>query len=608
MYNVVEIDKTIIYENTFTPYAPYVYKTLVSLPSDEIASYWTDTFGADGTYNDEKLQIESATINSIQDLSSQESLSNCISQEQSFYFDFTNQSLYVHVPHEYGTSENNIEIGKLFGYCSDTVRYFRDQIYQPIVQSIPSISDQADPLQYGIIAFGGGSVSMVNDGTFDTDEKLYGNEVRIKRGQEGDTYEDLILMFTGYVKDYTTTTSDISIEVGDKRERLEVAYPTDVFTILDAYNDTTASWETDEELEHDGYGDVIQVPAFPTAENASTVSYKWGVSVTSITQVYTYDDEVLSPVAHSNFSTSGTFDLDIVDVAKDGADIKKGIKQVYVTGRMRAYDNPADIIADLNSRVAGIEYNLSNYNQTEWTTESASLADISLYMDDTKKLYEWIELMQNGSDPGFRYEDRDKITLRIDNPDRTPTVTITPVDIRNSDIPVEQNAQLYASSAIVKYSKNHRHGHYNQVSNTSYEDDVIREHRIKKIETYETLLTNSTDATAKAARIMADISEIRPIVTLVVQDSLYPNPRIYDTINATVSLLIQGNRLPDAYLYVISDLHVLGDDDIILGEDDAVDLKSRDDEIRAYLGSVTGIVMGIRYLETDEVEIKLRSI
>jgi hypothetical protein len=275
---------------------------------------------------------------------------------------------------------------------------------------------------------------------------------------------------------------------------------------------------------------------------------------------------------------------------------------------MRDYDNPADIIADLNSRVAGIEYNSSNYNQTEWTTESASLADISIYMDDTKKLYEWIELMQNGSDPGFRYEDRDKITLRIDDPDRTPTVTINPVDIRNSDIPVEQNAQLYASSAIVKYSKNHRHGHYNQVSNTDYEDDVIREHRIKKIETYETLLTNSTDATAKAARIMADISEIRPIVTLVVQDSLYPNPRIYDTINATVSLLIQGNRLPDAYLYVISDLHVLGDDDIILGEDDARDFKQREDDIREYIGTITGIVMGIRYLETDEVEIKLRSI
>jgi hypothetical protein len=227
-------------------------------------------------------------------------------------------------------------------------------------------------------------------------------------------------------------------------------------------------------------------------------------------------------------------------------------------------------------------------------------------MDDTKKLYEWIELMQNGSDPGFRYEDRDKITLRIDDPDRTPTVTINPVDIRNSDIPVEQNAQLYASSAIVKYSKNHRHGHYNQVSNTDYEDDVIREHRIKKIETYETLLTNSTDATTKAARIMADISEIRPIVTLVVQDSLYPNPRIYDTINATVSLLIQGNRLPDAYLYVISDLHVLGDSDI-LGETEAKNIVPRND-IRTYLGQITGIVMGIRYLETDEVEIKVRSV
>jgi hypothetical protein len=227
-------------------------------------------------------------------------------------------------------------------------------------------------------------------------------------------------------------------------------------------------------------------------------------------------------------------------------------------------------------------------------------------MDDTKKLYEWIELMQNGSDPGFRYEDRDKITLRIDDPDRTPTVTITPVDIRNSDIPVEQNAQLYASSAIVKYSKNHRRGKYDQVTNVSYEDDVIREHRVKKIETYETLLTNSTDATAKANRIMADISQIRPIVTLVVPDSLYPQPRIYDTVSATVSLLTQGARLPEKFVYVLSDLYLLGDSDI-LGETEAKDIVPRDD-IRTYLGQITGIVMGIRYLETDEVEIKVRSV
>lgn len=63
---------------------------------------------------------------------------------------------------------------------------------------------------------------------------------------------------------------------------------------------------------------------------------------------------------------------------------------------MRDYDNPADIIADLNDRVANIEYNATNYNQTEWTAEKASLADVSLYMDEPKRLYEWIELLKQG--------------------------------------------------------------------------------------------------------------------------------------------------------------------------------------------------------------------
>ena len=62
------------------------------------------------------------------------------------------------------------------------------------------------------MAFGGGSIVFTNDvtsgvGLFDTDEKLYGNPVRIKRGSDGDDYDDLVLVFSGYVKDIETTTA-----------------------------------------------------------------------------------------------------------------------------------------------------------------------------------------------------------------------------------------------------------------------------------------------------------------------------------------------------------------------------------------------------------------
>jgi hypothetical protein len=677
------------------------------------------------------------------------------------------------------------------------------------------------------MAFGGGSIVFTNDvtsgvGLFDTDEKLYGNPVRIKRGSDGDDYDDLVLVFSGYVKDIETTTATMTLEVGDKRERLEVEYPVDTIEYLDNYNTTTSEWEKSEVIHPDGYGDVIQVPAYPiqvedgisvlsfdgvndyisipynsalyptqlrveisgyrddwqaessqpkrlisctqgggwsiyvdqnnlrfnayingayqvcdyavsslsagwhdivgtydgrylklyvdtvlvdttdagasypitysitdgiligaemgadgvpypdsfyvgylkniavysdaagttqvsswaideglgttvgdtigshdgTIYGASWVSiegirYTWGSSITSITQVYTEQDNTISPVTHFNSLTSGYFSLQNSDAYIDG-NTTKGLRKVYVTGRMRDFDNPADIIADLNDRVANIEYNATNYNQTEWTTEKASLADVSLYMDEPKRLYEWIEILQAGSDYGFRYEDTDKITLRVDDKGRTPitfadgTTYIRPVEIRNSDIPIKHNAQLYASSCIVKYAKNWRHGHFSQVTNTDYETDVLKEHRIKKIQTYESLLTNSTDADAKALIVMSDVSEVRPIVEIVIDSEKWIGssggdmPRIFDIVNIEASLLTHGSSVPTEWTFVLGDTLLLGDDDIVLGERfDVTRTEAYTDSRgkRIYAGEMECQVIGVEpNLETDEIKLRLRKI
>ena len=169
-------------------------------------------------------------------------------------------------------------------------------------------------------------------------------------------------------------------------------------------------------------------------------------------------------------------------------------------------------------------------------------------MSDSKYLYDWISLLQSSSTWGFRYEDTGKRTIRLDDPDRATitfddgTTLITPVEIRNSDIPIDQNAELYATSCIVKYGYNHRTQSYSQVENTDYKDAVLQEHRIEKILTIESLLTNKTDAEAKALRIMQDQSKVRPIITLELEVSKYTTPRIYDMIEAEVSLLIQSGK------------------------------------------------------------------
>jgi hypothetical protein len=69
---------------------------------------------------------------------------------------------------------------------------------------------------------------------------------------------------------------------------------------------------------------------------------------------------------------------------------------------------------------------------------------------------------------------------------------------------------------------------------------------------------------------MQDISVVRPIFTLVVDSDLYPAPRIYDMIQATVSLLTK-------------------------------------DGTRTYYGALTAQVIGVNPIpDTDEFELTVR--
>jgi len=734
MYTIVEIDKTSPYSGSFTPYAPYVYSTVVTVsPSSlytSIASYWTDTFLADDEYNDVDKNVTGVIINITTQVPSVTSLADCLTSENSFYFDYDNQLLYVHLPHTFIPSASSLSTGVALGFSSDMVRYFRSQLYKPLLLSIPALSDKADPLEYGIISFGGGSIVLSNeldfdgDGFFDVDEKLYGNTVRIKRGDEGDEYDDLVLMFEGYIKDYTLTTRDFTIDLADKRERLQISYPTEVFTGLEGIFE-----DTNGKIIPDGYGTVIQAKAYPIEKDSTSVKFRWATVSTSITQLYHLKDEKLLEVGHGDWylpskdeldllydlhvaglggfsstadywsstevdasnawrqyfgnggqvstakSTScrvrpvraftsdvtyafgdpapsggfifyasgtnykecayydissavwataitdasgydllidegidGTFSLDNDSAFVDG-DSSKGLREIFVTGIMRDITNPADIISDLNNRLVGIEYNSSNYDTTEWEAEKAYLSDVSLYMGETKKLYDWIQILQAGSNWGFRYEDIDKITLRRDDPDRTESATIPSIAIRNSDIPIKRNADFYASNIIVKYGKNERLNTYSEVKNDTYETSVLNEHLIKRINTYESLLTNSTDASEKALRIAQDITTIRPLVTLRIDSDVYPSPRIFDIISATVSLKTRGYRIPKLWSYVLGDDFVLGDD-VVIGEQHGAtytDAYKFNDSERTYYGTLRGQVIGITWLpESDEVELLIR--
>jgi len=99
---------------------------------------------------------------------------------------------------------------------------------------------------------------------------------------------------------------------------------------------------------------------------------------------------------------------------------------------------------------------------------------------------------------------------------------------------------------------------------------MIEEFRVKKQRIEESLLTNATDAASKADVLIQDIHTVRPIVTLRLDVADYPSPRIFDIVDATVSLIKYGTT-------------------------------------REYYGSLRGQVIGIRWMtDTNEIEIDLR--
>jgi len=110
-------------------------------------------------------------------------------------------------------------------------------------------------------------------------------------------------------------------------------------------------------------------------------------------------------------------------------------------------------------------------------------------------------------------------------------------------------------------------------------------------------------------RIAQDITTIRPLVTLRIDSDVYPSPRIFDIISATVSLKTQGYRIPKLWSYVLGDDFVLGDD-VVIGEQHGAtytDAHKFNDSERTYYGTLRGQVIGITWLpESDEVELLIR--
>ena len=548
---------------------PFVYQVKMSI-QDMSGSYFITVFGAKDNTNKEVLNIQGVFINITKFYPPQISLNDCIIDEESCFFDGETQTLYIHYNHSLNPYSTSAEYGKTFGFTNDGIRKFLGVSYLSDLISIPNLVEKTDPLKYVKQAFYGGNINFNNmpntpdnNGQFDTDSQLYGNDINILAGYEGNTYGDLIRINKNYISNKNVSFETANLQTKDKREQQSIKIPIDTFKLIDFPN---IDEDLIDKIKPDGYGPLIDIPGIcVNSESTGEKEFYFCSEIKDDPSFEVWAEKekkwiTVTPVIID--FTNGIVTLSIADSHIDG-DNTKGLLNIKASGTFIDSSNGPDIIAEINERYLGIEFSSSNYNITEWNEEKQYLQPVGLYLDKEKNIYDWIGILQGSSTVGFLYKIEYGVrTIRLDNPNRNPIVNIQAVEIiNNANLKYNDNAQLFATHAIIYYQKKYskttilndsitqtayqasversvvtvNYYESERYENRDYYTEVFCAHRKDQPIEIESLLTTPDDAIDKTTIMMEDLQKTRPIINVVLAGKKYFELRLFDIVMIELS-------------------------------------------------------------------------
>jgi hypothetical protein len=519
----------------FANVEPFIYK---STPSTfTLPSFWTSVFGAPDESQSLTIDITQFIQDSLINYLQKDTLADIRSQPQSFYFDYGNQILYVHVGHKSSPESSNFQLGKSRGLCDKKAVYIDNIFFEPLVKSIPSLAQQQDIFNYDALAFINGTIEAMNEsGIFDDvlTSPIFGNDVQIYYLEDHSniddySFEDLIPIAGLYVENYSLSLKSFKIKVQDKRKALNVNIPIDTFTAVAYPNIVDDLAGTPIPLD---YGTIRSQKAICTNGKLTSgvVTYRQALTLTSLGTVQVKINDVWTTKTPTVSSPStGEFTL----AAADG---RNGTTpyECRVLGSVGIANAVAsDIIKDLNYRALGIAFDASNYNLAEWAAESASLSSIGIAFEKTVTLFNAIKEVQSGANYGFRYEisPTGKRTIRIDNWNREVSRHIPKEHILDVDeLETETLGDLLAAEIVIKYAKDYKENSYLTKSGKSQYDYVKDTYRQTPSVEIETSLTNATDAAARALYEATRYKDIVRSVSATIMGREFLDLRIYEVV------------------------------------------------------------------------------
>lgn len=438
------------------------------------------------------------------------------SNEQSFYWDADTKDLYIHLENGDEPSLHSVNVGEVIGIANFAGTH-NTQPYESRLVGLPSVSKSRDPLFYGKISFDGGNVTVDNrDGEFDRRGEswdIFGNAARILVGFDELGYADFEKAFTGYIEGVRIGPENMEAQLIDRRKSLSKKIPDAVF------DQTTYPNLKDENVGKTipvGYGVMLDVPAVCTNEEESSPStyafklfdMRYHDAINEITAVYVDGAEV---TPDSTDLVNATFEL--LDADYDPGDTVTVDCKGYEDMTGALIENALDIIKDLLTIYFPIYYTATYFNTSEWETAEALAPDINLFVEKPTEIIELIEEISTSVFGLFIIQDNGLYTYRIYDADREISQFISRDELLEVPV-VEYDPTEVLTSTYVGYAKRWNEDDSPYLHDTSQEQDIFERFKVKREETFDTLLTNSTDAQTFSDRVLALSGDVRRIFTI----------------------------------------------------------------------------------------------
>jgi len=584
----------------YLPYGHGVYFVKMTAPREGYGPYYSQWGGED---INQLFTFIGQVVVDREPYVKKASLSDCVGDDNSFYWDNVLQTLYVHFEFDKLPEFSNVTVYGTGGFSligTEKSMTINGIDYQPRIKTIPSIKKKVDKSQSGKMRFQDQSVTLVNgDGWLDglVKQPLPGSEAVIALYDTDNDTE--LIYYTGVISADKTTTDDITLKITDKRRRDNRKIPFTRFSVDDfpSIEDKYVG-----KIIPEGYGAHIGIKCFPVNGDESSptnITFKYATDATVLTEVRVKENDVWSTVSTASSTPA---DVEFELSSADATNSSGGLLPCVADVTLRAEVNPGDILKDMALRYNSVAFDATNYDLTEWASEKVKLADINLLMSKSREFFKVVEETQNGSDLFFLYDidGAGKRTLRVNDVDRSVARTIRYEEIKNDLKPVERDFSEFSSSVTVLYAKNNQEDTYKRALFDAYEDEVIVKYGVPHDSEFKTLLTSSTDAGNKAELIGKDQREARPVATVVLHgdDLTKLSLKLYDIVTVELSCPPETywSSVPDTmdadYTGADTmDADYTGSDTMLVAIGETKELAS----CREYWGEITGQIIGLGY-------------